>query len=208
VAYATVPFTGPGAVLAYLSRHTHRVAISNRHLIAFEKTGITLRNKDHRRDGLERQRAMTLAPPLELIRRFLLNVPPHGFHRIRRFGLLAASARKDNMARTRELLAVAPPPEPVELPESLDWLPTLSLPRWPYDHHRNHAGYRMGGFRTSEGIRKPSPYRAFRRSVPFLQSGRTCARRQRAGSDGNRTVRVQDPEPVCSRIARRVAINI
>ena len=108
--YAKPPFAGPEAVLAYLSRYTHRVAISNRRLIAFDETGVTFRYKDYRRDGAERQRAMTLAAD-EFIRRFLLHVLPHGFHRIRHYGLLASSARKASLARARELLAVAPPPE-------------------------------------------------------------------------------------------------
>jgi len=122
VVYAKPPFSGPEAVLAYLSRYTHRVAISNRRLIAFDETGVTFRYKDYRRDGPERQRIMTLAPH-EFIRRFLLHVLPRGFHRIRHYGLLASSARDASIARARELLAVAPPPEPVELPEPLDWLP-------------------------------------------------------------------------------------
>ena len=120
--YAKPPFAGPEAVLAYLSRYTHRVAISNRRLIAFDETGVTFRYKDYRRDGPERQRVMTLAPN-EFIRRFLLHVLPRGFHRIRHYGLLASSARKAGIARARELLAVAPPPEPVEVPEPLDPLP-------------------------------------------------------------------------------------
>ncbi|VTZ48722.1 transposase (fragment) [Methylocella tundrae] len=121
--YAKAPFTGPEAVLAYLSRYTHLVAISNQRLIAYDETGVTFRYKDYRRDGPERQRVMTLAPH-EFIRRFLLHVRPHGFHRIRHYGLLASSARKANIARARGLLAVAPaPPEPVEAPEPLDWLP-------------------------------------------------------------------------------------
>ena len=122
VVYAKPPFSGPEAVLAYLSRYTHRVAISNRRLLAFDKTGVTFRYKDYRRDGPERQRVMTLAPH-EFIRRFLLHVLPRGFHRIRHYGLLASSARKASIARARELLAVAPPPEPVALPEPPDWLP-------------------------------------------------------------------------------------
>ena len=134
--YAKPPFAGPEAVLAYLSRYTHRVAISNRRLIAFDETGVTFRYKDYRRDGPERQRVMTLAPH-EFIRRFLLHVLPHGFHRIRHYGLLASSARKANIARARELLAVAPPPEPAEAPEPLDWLPALSLLRRTHDHHRD-----------------------------------------------------------------------
>jgi Putative transposase len=122
VVYAKPPFSGPEAVLAYLSRYTHRVAISNQRLIAFDETGITFRYKDYRRDGPERQRVMTLAPH-EFIRRFLLHVLPHGFHRIRHYGLLASSARKANIARARELLAVAPPPETSALPEPLDRIP-------------------------------------------------------------------------------------
>ena len=110
VVYAKPPFAGPQAVLAYLSRYTHRVAISNRRLIAFDEAGVTFRYKDYRRDGVERQRAMTLAAD-EFIRRFLLHVLPRGFHRIRHYGLLAGSARKDSLALARELLNVAPPPE-------------------------------------------------------------------------------------------------
>ncbi|TIU70878.1 MAG: IS91 family transposase [Mesorhizobium sp.] len=110
VVYAKPPFAGPEAVLAYLSRYTHRVAISNRRLIAFDEAGVTFRYKDYRRDGVERQRAMTIAAD-EFIRRFLLHVLPRGFHRIRHYGLLAGSARKASLALVRELLNVAPPPE-------------------------------------------------------------------------------------------------
>ena len=122
VVYAKPPFAGPEAVLAYLSRYTHRVAISNRRLIAFDESGVTFRYKDYRRDGPERQRVMTLAPH-EFIRRFLLHVLPRGFHRIRHYSLLAGSTRKASIARARELIARAPPPEPVEVPEPPDRLP-------------------------------------------------------------------------------------
>jgi hypothetical protein len=101
---------GPEAVLAYLSRYTHRVAISNRRLLAFNETGVTFRYKDYRRNGVERQQVMTLSVD-EFIRRFLLHVLPRGFHRIRHYGLLSASARRASLARARELLAVAPPPD-------------------------------------------------------------------------------------------------
>jgi len=107
--YAKPPFAGPEAVLAYLSRYTHRVAISNRRLLAFDDAGVTFRYKDYRRDGGQRPRVMTLATD-EFIRRFLLHALPHGFHRIRHYGLLAASTRKVSLVRARELLAVAPPP--------------------------------------------------------------------------------------------------
>jgi hypothetical protein len=123
VVYAKAPFAGPEAVLAYLSRYTHRVAISNQRLIAYDETGVTFRYKDYRRDGPERQRVMTLAPH-EFIRRFLLHTLPLGFHRIRHYGLLASSARKSDIARARELLVVAPAPsetETVEASEPPDW---------------------------------------------------------------------------------------
>jgi hypothetical protein len=113
VVYAKPPFGGPEAVLAYLSRYTHRVAISNRRLISMNETGVTFRYKDYRRDGKERQRIMTLSPD-EFIRRFLLHVLPKGFHRIRHYGLLASAGRKANVARAHELLAVPMPSETEE----------------------------------------------------------------------------------------------
>ena len=119
VVYAKPPFGGPEAVLAYLSRYTHRVAISNRRLISLDESGVTFRYKDYRRDGAERYRTMTLTTD-EFIRRFLLHVLPKGFHRIRHYGLLASAARRANVARARALLAVPPvaePAEPVELTE-------------------------------------------------------------------------------------------
>ena len=100
IVYAKPPFAGPEAVLAYLSRYTHRVAISNRRLLAFNEGGVTFRYKDYRRDGADRQQVMTLGTD-EFIRRFLLHVLPRGFHRIRHYGLLAASARKTSRARPR-----------------------------------------------------------------------------------------------------------
>jgi len=112
VVYSKPPFSGPQAVLAYLSRYTHRVAISNHRLTAFDETAVTFRYKDYRRDAAERQRTMTLSPD-EFIRRFLLHVLPKGFHRIRHYGLLASAGRKANLARARELLA-APAPAAAE----------------------------------------------------------------------------------------------
>jgi Putative transposase/Transposase zinc-binding domain len=122
VVYAKAPFAGPQAVLAYLSRYTHRVAISNRRLIAFDKAGVTFRYKDYKRDGLERQRVMTLGTD-EFIRRFLLHVLPRGFHRIRHYGLLAGSARKTSLALARTLLAVAPEPANDNADEPVDHRP-------------------------------------------------------------------------------------
>lgn len=106
--YAKPPFAGPEAVLAYLSRYTHRVVISNHRLIAFDNDGVTFRYKDYRRDGADRQQVMTLAAD-EFIRRFLLHVLPRGFHRIRHYGLFASGARKANLAFARELLNVVAP---------------------------------------------------------------------------------------------------
>jgi Putative transposase/Transposase zinc-binding domain len=107
--YAKPPFAGPEAVLTYLSRYTHRVAISNSRLVALDEAGVTFRCKDYRRNGSERYRTMTLEAG-EFIHRFLLHVLPKGFHRIRHYGLLASAGRKANITRARELLA-APRPE-------------------------------------------------------------------------------------------------
>lgn len=107
VVYAKRPFAGPAAVLAYLSRYTHRVAISNSRLISMDETGVTFRWKDYRATGKTRHKTMTLEPE-EFMRRFLLHVLPGGFHRIRHYGLIANNARKENLARARELLHVAP----------------------------------------------------------------------------------------------------
>ena len=120
------PFAGPQAVLAYLARYTHRVAISNRRLVALDANGVTFRYKDYRREGQERYRTMTLAPD-EFIRRFLLHVLPKGFHRIRHYGLLASAARKANIARARELLAA---PEPPTVPDAT----TKATAAAPNDH--------------------------------------------------------------------------
>jgi len=110
VVYAKRPFAGPEQVLAYLSRYTHRVAISNRRLIALDDRGVTFRWKDYRAKGRTRYKTMTLAAG-EFIRRFLLHVLPTGLHRIRHYGLLANAGRKENLALARVLLN-QPAPEP------------------------------------------------------------------------------------------------
>ena len=122
VVYSKAPFASPEAVIAYLSLYTHRVAISNGRLIAFDEGGVTFRYKDYRRSGPQRQQIMTLDAH-EFMRRFLLHVLPHGFHRIRHYGLFASATRKANIARVRELLAVAPPQEAVVTEEPPDLLP-------------------------------------------------------------------------------------
>jgi hypothetical protein len=105
VVYSKRPFGGPKEVLRYLARYTHRVAISNRRLIACDDNGVTFKWKDYRLEGPERYKLMTLATH-EFIRRFLMHVLPAGFHRIRYYGLLASAKRAENIARARELLAL------------------------------------------------------------------------------------------------------
>lgn len=118
VVYAKRPFAGPEAVLAYLSRYTHRVAISNRRLLSLDDRGVTFRWKDYRAKGRTRHKTMTLGAD-EFMRRFLLHVLPGGFHRIRHYGLLANGGRRAHLARVRELLAepgstARPDPESAE----------------------------------------------------------------------------------------------
>jgi hypothetical protein len=103
VVYAKRPFSGPEAVLAYLSRYTHRVAIANSRLVACDERGVTFRWKDYREHGRTRYKTMTVATD-EFMRRFLLHVLPSGFHRIRHYGLLANANRKAQIAAARELL--------------------------------------------------------------------------------------------------------
>jgi Putative transposase/Transposase zinc-binding domain len=106
VVYAKRPFAGPQAVLAYLARYTHRVAISNSRLIALDEKGVTFKWKDYRIKGRDQLKTMTL-DAAEFIRRFLLHVLPSGFHRIRHYGLFAGAVRAHNIERVRQLLAAA-----------------------------------------------------------------------------------------------------
>ncbi len=116
VVYAKRPFAGPAVVLAYLSRYTHRVAISNQRLVTMDQHDVIFRWKDYRAKGRTRHKTMTLDAG-EFMRRFLLHVLPRGFHRIRHYGLMANADRKDKLATARALLAqpappVAPAPSP------------------------------------------------------------------------------------------------
>jgi hypothetical protein len=113
VVYAKRPFAGPEAVLAYLSRYTHRVAISNSRLLSLDERGVTFRWKDYRAAARTRHKTMTLTAP-EFMRRFLLHVLPSGFHRLRHYGLLANQTRKKNIALARTLLRVPALTEPAE----------------------------------------------------------------------------------------------
>ena len=111
VVYAKRPFGGPNAVLAYLSRYTHRIAIANSRLVAFDGERVTFKWKDYRAKRDARYKLMTLDVD-EFIRRFLIHVLPDGFHRIRHYGLLANANRADNIALARRLLGVPDPAPP------------------------------------------------------------------------------------------------
>jgi hypothetical protein len=119
VVYSKRPFGGPEAVLAYLSRYTHRVAIANSRLIALDDAGVTFCWKDYRAKGRERAKLMTLAVD-EFIRRFLIHVLPDGFHRIRHYGLLANGGRAENIARARRLLNASTTRRATSEPDSTD----------------------------------------------------------------------------------------
>jgi Putative transposase/Transposase zinc-binding domain len=155
VVYAKRPFAGPAAVLAYLSRYTHRVAISNRRLLALDERGVTFRWKDYRSTGKTRYKAMTLGAD-EFMRRFLLHVLPSGFHRIRHYGLLANAGRRVQLAQARELLHVVPamvePPSSAAAPVAI-MPPTFVCP---------HCGAAMSIveiFARGETIRAPPALR-------------------------------------------------
>jgi len=113
VVYAKKPFAGPKAVLAYLSRYTHRVAIANSRLLSLKDKKVTFKYKDYRKKGKKQQRTMPLDVD-EFIRRFLIHILPSGFHRIRHIGLFANARRRDNLARIRELLGQAEVEKPIE----------------------------------------------------------------------------------------------
>jgi len=154
--YAKRPFAGPQAVLAYLSRYTHRLAISNSRLIALDGANVTFKWKDYRIKGRDRLKTMTL-DAAEFIRRFLLHVLPSGFHRIRHYGLFASAVRARNVERARQLLcpsSVAPerPPDEVD-GDAEDVSPARRCPC---------CGGRMIIVETFEGVRpaqSPSPSR-------------------------------------------------
>jgi len=111
-------------VLAYLSRYTHRVAISNSRLIALDQRGVTVRWKDYRAKGRTRHKTMTLEPS-EFMRRFLLHVLPGGFHRIRHYGFLANCNRSASLTLARQFLHAPPAPEPFQAGDRDDPPPTF-----------------------------------------------------------------------------------
>jgi hypothetical protein len=149
--YAKRPFAGPKAVLAYLARYTHRVAISNRRLISADANGVTFKYKDYRIDGPSRYTRMTVHPH-EFIRRFLIHVLPKGLHRIRHYGLLANGQREESLAKSRALLGVKPidPADDTSSGDPADAQPVLHSP-CPC------CGARMLIIETFEGVCRPRP---------------------------------------------------
>jgi hypothetical protein len=143
--YAKRPFAGPEQVFAYLSRYTHRVAISNSRLISADPSGVTFKYKDYRIEGPERYKTMTLKPG-EFIRRFLMHVLPKGFHRIRHYGLLA----NGGVTRARALIAAAARDDPPLQPPHADIIPSREI-----DHPCPHCGSRMLIIETFQPGQRP-----------------------------------------------------
>jgi hypothetical protein len=158
VVYAKRPFAGPQAVLAYLSRYTHRVAISNSRLIAMDERGVTFKWKDYRvhESAKARCKAMTLAPE-EFMRRFLLHVLPGGFHRIRHYGLLANASRKANLALAREALHVVSVQASALGNVEQAGAPPNAAPPVFVCRHCGHAMIIVQTFVRGETIRAPPP---------------------------------------------------
>jgi hypothetical protein len=128
--YSKRPFAGPEQVLAYLSRYTHRVAISNSRLIAADETGVRFSYKDYRIEGPGRYKTMALKPG-EFIRRFLMHVLPKGFHRIRHYGLLASGNKIETIARARELIAAVTPTQTAQKQQAADSAAATDKPAHP-----------------------------------------------------------------------------
>ena len=140
-------------MLAYLSRYTHRVAISNSRLLTMDKRGVTFKWKDYRAKGQTRYKAMTLSSE-EFMRRFLLHVLPGGFHRIRHYGLLANSTRKTNLALVRESLHVVPAQAAQLNDARTSDVPIAAQPAFVC-RHCGHAMIILQSFVRGESIRAP-----------------------------------------------------
>ena len=156
VVYANRPFAGPEAVLAYLAHYTHRVAISNSRLVAFNEARVTFRWKDYRIKRRDRFKTMTL-DAAQFIRRFLMHVLPSAFHRIRHYGLFASAAPTRNIDRARQLLAT-----PAASPEPSDAKPDNGAESPAAAHRCPCCGGRMIVIETFDGVRparSPSPSR-------------------------------------------------
>jgi hypothetical protein len=157
VVYAKRPFAGPEAVLAYLSRYTHRVAISNSRLVSLDDRAVSFTWKDYRTKGCERYKTMAL-PISEFIRRFLIHTLPQGFHRIRHYGLFANGGRTRNIARARELLAM-PAPEADDTHSADDTEPPVLAQPCP---HCGGAMIIIETFEPGHPPRAPPPRKADR----------------------------------------------
>jgi Putative transposase/Transposase zinc-binding domain len=156
VVYAKRPFAGPQAVLAYLSRYTHRVAISNQRLVALDEHGVTFRWKDYRVHGRTRNKTMTLTAD-EFVRRFLLHVLPGGFHRIRHYGLLANPSRRENLTKLRELLSVVP----ARIKPHANFVATAAVPPTFVCRHCGSPMIIVDILQRSRPIRAPPVERAY-----------------------------------------------
>ncbi len=154
VVYAKRPFAGPQAVLAYLSRYTHRVAISNSRLVEMDDRGVSFRWKDYRAKGRTRYKTMTLAP-CEFMRRFLLHVLPAGFHRIRHYGLLANGSRRADLKTARELLQVPCTPPATNGTVKPDTAPLDSTPPTFVCRHCGQAMLIVQSLARGGAIRAP-----------------------------------------------------
>lgn len=166
--YTKRPFGGPQAVLAYLARYTHRVAISNRRLIRADAHGVTFKFKDYRIDGPGRHKVMTVHPH-EFIRRFLIHVLPKGLHRIRHYGLLANGQREANLGLARALLRVKTiDPADDALRRADDATPADTLAVLP--RPCPCCGARMLVIETFEGIRRPGPHTSPERVEPWVDT--------------------------------------
>lgn len=118
VVYSKAPMAGPTQVLRYLSRYTHRIAISNDRIVALRDAQVTFRYRDRRRGNVSKQ--LTLAAP-DFVQRFLQHVLPRRFVRIRHFGLQANTARARLVAVARECLGTPSAPHPQSLPRESWW---------------------------------------------------------------------------------------
>ena len=156
VVYAKRPFAGPQAVLAYLSRYTHRVAITSSRLVAMDERGVSFRWKDYRAKGRTRHKTMTLAPQ-EFMRRFLLHVLPGGFHRIRHYGLLANGNRRECLALARQLLGNAPTQAVTPSSDEQAEVPSSAAPPVFVCRHCGLAMTIVQSWMRGQAIRAPPP---------------------------------------------------
>ena len=166
--YAKRPFGGPEAVLAYLARYTHRVAISNSRLLAINERGVTFRVKNYRVEGPARYTTMTL-PAHEFMRRFLIHVLPKGLHRIRHYGLLANGQREANLAKAHTLLRVnIIDPADDDLRREADAAAVEPAPVHPCPCPR--CGARMLIIETFDGVCRPRPHASSSRAVAMIDT--------------------------------------